>query len=72
MVRLARTSEAEIHEAQKVRGYKSRLKGGKSLEGLQRPTLQPTSLPPGGWVAAGLCGVAGLQRPAERPLMLCL
>ena len=45
----ARTSEAESQEALRTaRGARSRHRGGKTLEALQRPTLQPTHVRPSG------------------------
>ena len=45
----ARTSEVEIQKAQRrAREAKSRLRVGKPLDAFQRPTLQPTLVPPSG------------------------
>ena len=69
----ARTSQAEHQVAQRwLRVLKSRLGGGWPPEALRRPTLQPTPVPPSGWGAAGLHGVASLRRPSGGPLLLCL
>ncbi len=49
----ARTNEKENQEAQRrVRGERSKLRGGKPQEALQGPTLQPTSVPPSVFEAA--------------------